>query len=34
MDAIRALTDTIENNVSKNDWPIPDYNDMLFGSIL
>lgn len=34
MDAIRSLTDTIENNVSKNDWPIPDYNDMLFGSIL
>ena len=34
MDAIRELTDTIENNVSKKDWPIPDYNDMLFGSIL
>ena len=30
MDSIRLLTDTIETNVSKEDWPIPDYNDMLF----
>lgn len=34
MNAIRALVDTIEKNVSKSDWPIPDYNDMLFKSIL
>ncbi len=34
MESIRALTDEIETNVSKNDWPIPDYNDILFRSIL
>lgn len=34
MEAIRKLTDVIETNVSKDDWPIPDYNDMLFKSIL
>ncbi|MGM9947451.1 glutamine synthetase III family protein [Floccifex sp.] len=30
MEAIRALTDSIEKNVSKDDWPIPDYNEILF----
>lgn len=34
MEAIRKLTDVIETNVSRDDWPIPDYNDMLFKSIL
>ncbi len=32
MEAIRALTDTIEKNVSKSEWPLPDYNDILFKS--
>lgn len=32
MNAIRALTDTIEKNVSKSEWPLPDYNDILFKS--
>lgn len=33
MEAIRALTDSIERNVSKDDWPIPDYNEILFKSV-
>ncbi|EOS60836.1 hypothetical protein C815_00844 [Firmicutes bacterium M10-2] len=33
MNAIRALTDTIEKNVSKSEWPLPDYNDILFKSM-
>ena len=33
MDAIRKLTDSIEKNVSKDDWPIPDYNEILFKSV-
>lgn len=32
MNAIRALTDTIESKVSKSEWPLPDYNDILFKS--
>ncbi|WP_304818642.1 hypothetical protein [Dubosiella newyorkensis] len=32
METIRTLTDLIEKNVSKSDWPLPDYNDMLFKS--
>ena len=34
METIRKLTDTIETNVSKEDWPLPDYNDILFRSML
>lgn len=34
MDSIRTLIDEIETHVSKEDWPIPDYNDILFKSIL
>jgi glutamine synthetase len=34
METIRTLTDEIETHVSKSDWPIPDYNDILFKSIL
>ena len=32
MEAIRTLTDTIEKNIPKDFWPLPDYNDMLFRS--
>ena len=32
MEAIRSLTDTIEKNIPKDFWPLPDYNDMLFRS--
>ncbi|MDD7280927.1 MAG: glutamine synthetase III [Erysipelotrichaceae bacterium] len=32
MEKIRTLTDEIERNVSKEDWPIPDYNEILFQS--
>ena len=32
METIRTLTDLIEKNVSKSDWPLPDYNDILFKS--
>lgn len=34
METIRQLTDVIETNVSKEDWPLPDYNDILFKSML
>jgi glutamine synthetase len=34
MEKLRALTDQIEQKVSKSDWPIPDYNDILFTSLL
>ena len=34
METIRQLTDLIETNVSKEDWPLPDYNDILFKSML
>ncbi len=34
METIRKLTDVIETNVSKEDWPLPDYNDILFKSML
>ncbi len=30
METIRLLTDTIEMNMPKENWPIPDYNEMLF----
>ncbi|MCF0105452.1 MAG: glutamine synthetase, partial [Holdemanella sp.] len=33
MNEIRRLTDSMENNVSKDAWPIPDYNDILFKSM-
>ncbi|WP_297237507.1 glutamine synthetase III [uncultured Faecalicoccus sp.] len=33
MEAIRILTDTIEKNISKDFWPLPDYNELLFQSI-
>ena len=33
METIRKLTDTIETHVSKEDWPIPDYNEILFKSV-
>ena len=31
---ILFMTDVIETNVSKEDWPLPDYNDILFKSML
>ncbi len=34
MNTIRKLTDEIEINVSKEDWPLPDYNEILFKSML
>ncbi|MDO4466035.1 MAG: glutamine synthetase III [Bacillota bacterium] len=34
MKTIRQLTDEIEKNVSKEFWPIPDYNDILFKSMI
>ena len=34
MNQIRKSTDEIEINVSKEDWPLPDYNDILFKSML
>lgn len=34
MNDIRFYTDYIEGKISKDDWPIPDYNDLLFTSIL
>lgn len=33
METVRTLTDTIEINVPKKAWPIPDYNDILFKSV-
>ena len=33
METIRQLTDTIEANMPKDAWPIPDYNDILFTSL-
>ncbi len=33
METIRKLTDTIEANMPKDSWPIPDYNDILFTSL-
>lgn len=33
MEAIRILMDTIEKNISKDFWPLPDYNELLFQSI-
>lgn len=33
MEAIRTLTDSIEQNIPKNFWPLPDYNDLLFKSV-
>ena len=33
MNAVRASTDTIEENMPKKAWPIPDYNDILFQSV-
>ena len=33
MEAIRTLTDSIEQNIPKDFWPLPDYNDLLFKSI-
>ena len=32
METIRQLTDTIESNMPKKAWPMPDYNDILFQS--
>ena len=34
MNTIRKLTDEIEINVSKEDWPLPDYNEILFKAML
>ena len=33
MEAIRTLTDSIEQNIPKDFWPLPDYNDLLFKSV-
>ncbi len=33
MEKIRAFTDSIEANVPKDAWPIPDYNEILFKSV-
>ncbi|MGJ0960568.1 glutamine synthetase III [Faecalicoccus pleomorphus] len=33
MEAIRTLTDSIEQNIPKEFWPLPDYNDLLFKSV-
>ena len=33
IETIRQLTDTIEANMPKDAWPIPDYNDILFTSL-
>lgn len=33
MEAIRGLTDSIEQNIPKDFWPLPDYNDLLFKSV-
>ena len=34
METIRKSTDRIEQNISKKDWPMPDYNDILFKNAL
>ena len=33
METIRKLTDSIEMNMPKDAWPMPDYNDILFSSL-
>ena len=33
MEDIRTLTDSIEQNIPKDFWPLPDYNDLLFKSV-
>lgn len=33
METIRTLTDSIEQNIPKDFWPLPDYNDLLFKSV-
>lgn len=33
METVRALSDEIEQNVGKKEWPLPDYNDILFHSL-
>ena len=33
MEVIRKLTDEIEKNIPKDEWPIPDYNEILFKSV-
>lgn len=33
MEVIRTLTDSIEQNIPKDFWPLPDYNDLLFKSV-
>ncbi|MBQ0066349.1 MAG: glutamine synthetase III [Firmicutes bacterium] len=34
MKCLRELTDEIEKNMAEEDWPIPDYNDILFKSMI
>jgi glutamine synthetase len=34
MATLCQLTDVVGTKVSKEDWPLPDYNDILFKSML